>query len=501
MGDTPQTREGLVAGAFGAALAVAVSIGLGLATSTPSLPELISDRVLELTPGPVFSFVLDRLQTGAKPLFYLAIVVVLVGVGTALGGWFARRRASSLLGGALLLAVALWGVQELIVLPLFGSGFFGQEAPGRGALGPAVRLAGLLVYGVALASVLGLLRPESRYLPERRSALRLGVLGVLGLVGAGALARALSGARDLGAVSRVTRRSGTGLPEPITPVGQFYSISKNFFDPVVDRSSWRLEVTGLVQNRLELTFDQLRAFPHYDQLQTLMCISNEIGGDLISNGAWRGVRLGEVLSRAGVAAGAVDVVFTCADDYTDSITIAKAMEPGTLLALEMNGQPLTDKHGAPLRCVVPNIYGMKNAKWIRKIEVVGTDYQGFWQRQGWSDLAEIRTMSRIDYPLTGAQVPLDEVEVGGIAFAGARGIRAVEVSFDDGASWRPATVLDEIAPLSWRFWTIRWRPERSGPHSLLVRATDGTGERQTAVRADPFPNGATGYHRVFLRVA
>jgi hypothetical protein len=177
------------------------------------------------------------------------------------------------------------------------------------------------------------------------------------------------------------------------------------------------------------------------------------------------------------------------------------MEPGTLLALEMNGQPLTDKHGAPLRCVVPNIYGMKNAKWIRKIEVVGTDYQGFWQRQGWSDLAEIRTMSRIDYPLTGAQVPLDEVEVGGIAFAGARGIRAVEVSFDDGASWRPATVLDEIAPLSWRFWTIRWRPERSGPHSLLVRATDGTGERQTAVRADPFPNGATGYHRVFLRVA
>jgi hypothetical protein len=110
-------------------------------------------------------------------------------------------------------------------------------------------------------------------------------------------------------------------------------------------------------------------------------------------------------------------------------------------------------------------------------------------------------MSRIDYPVSGAQVPFDDIELGGIAFAGARGIRAVEVSFDDGASWRPATLQDEIAPLSWRFWTIRWRPERSGSLSVLVRAIDGRGERQSAVRTDPFPNGASGYHRIFLRVA
>ncbi|GIW05735.1 MAG: oxidoreductase [Dehalococcoidia bacterium] len=501
MGDTPRTREGAVAGAFGAALSVAVVIGLGLAFGTPSLPELISDRVLELTPGPVFSFVLDRLQTGAKPLFYLSIVLALVVIGAALGGWFGRRQPSSLLGGALLLALGLWGVQELLVLPLFGAGVFGQDSRGAGPLGPTVRLVGMLVYGAGLAGVLALLRPDSRFLPERRSALRIGVLGVLGLVGGGALARALTGARDMGALSRVPGRSGTGLPEPVTPVGQFYSISKNFFDPVVDRATWRLEVSGLVQTRLELTLDQLRALPQYDQLQTLICISNEVGGDLISNGAWRGVRLGELLSRAGVQAGAVDVVFTCADDYTDSITIAKALQPETLLALEMNGQPLTEKHGAPLRCLVPDIYGMKNAKWIRKIEVVGTDYQGFWQRQGWSDSAEIQTMSRIDYPVSGAQVPFDDIELGGIAFAGARGIRAVEVSFDDGASWRPATLQDEIAPLSWRFWTIRWRPERSGSLSVLVRAIDGRGERQSAVRTDPFPNGASGYHRIFLRVA
>ncbi|GIW09580.1 MAG: hypothetical protein KatS3mg061_0637 [Dehalococcoidia bacterium] len=200
-------------------------------------------------------------------------------------------------------------------------------------------------------------------------------------------------------------------------------------------------------------------------------------------------------------AGAVDVVFTCADDYTDSIPLTKAMEPTTLLALEMNGQPLTEKHGAPLRAVVPNIYGMKNAKWIRKIEVVGYDYQGFWQRQGWSDSAIIQTMSRIDYPLSGSTVARGEVEFGGIAFAGARGIRAVELSFDEGKSWQPATLLEEIAPLSWRFWTLRWRLDQSGPLQVLVRATDGTGELQSAQRTDPFPNGATGYHRVFLAVA
>jgi DMSO/TMAO reductase YedYZ molybdopterin-dependent catalytic subunit len=500
MGETPRTREGLAAGAFGAALAAAVSLGLGLAVGAPSLPELLADRLLERLPGPVFSFFLDRLQTAAKPLFYLAIVGALVALGAAVGAWFGRRRPASLLGGALLVALALWGLQEVIILPVVGAGIFGQGSRFAGPLGPLIRLMGLLVYGAALGAMLALLRPDSRFLPARRTALRLGVLGVLGLGGAGALASALAGARDQAAVTHVTRRSGTGLPEPITPVGQFYRISKNFFDPVVDQASWRLEVGGLVQTPLRLTLEELRALPQYEQLQTLICISNEIGGDLISNGAWRGVRLGELLSRAGVSAGAVDVVFRCADDYTDSIPIAKAMEPGTLLALEMNGRPLTDTHGAPLRCIVPDIYGMKQAKWIRAIEVVGADYLGFWQRQGWSDRAHVQTMSRIDYPRTGSQVPADEVELGGIAFAGARGIRAVELSFDDGASWTRATLLDEIAPLSWRFWTFRWRPDRSGRYSIQVRATDGAGEQQTAVRADPFPNGATGYHRIVLRV-
>jgi hypothetical protein len=503
MGKQWSQRDGLLAGALSAALALAVTLSLALATGAPSLPELVSDRLLELTPGPLFSLLIDRLQTAAKPLFYLGILFALLVIGALAGGWFARRaaaRGSSLLRGALALALALWLVEELLVLPLFGAGVFGQAPRFSGLSGPLVRLAGLGTYGLVLAVLLAFFRPVGPLVPSRRMVLRWGVVGVLGLVGGGALLRALGGVSEIGAISRVTRRGGNRLPDPITPVGQFYTVSKNFIDPVVDRASWKLEVSGLVRRPLTLRLDDLRQFPLHEQLTTLICISNEVGGDLISNGQWRGVRLGELLSRAGVEAGAVDVVFTCADDYTDSIPLAKAMEPTTLLALEMNGQPLTDKHGAPLRAVVPDIYGMKNAKWIRKVEVVGYDYQGFWQRQGWSDSAIIQTTSRIDYPLSGSKVARGEVEFGGIAFAGARGIRAVELSFDEGKSWQPAALLEEIAPLSWRFWTLRWRLDQPGPLQVLVRATDGTGELQSAQRTDPFPNGATGYHRVFLTV-
>jgi DMSO/TMAO reductase YedYZ molybdopterin-dependent catalytic subunit len=440
----------------------------------------------------------------------------LIVVGSLIGGWFSSRLApkragSVLVGRALLLGVALWLLEELVILPLFGVGFFGSGAREGGALGPAIRLIGYLVYGAALAAALTLIRsiearpagaaPEAPESARRRTLVRVGVFSVLGLVAAGALVRALSGVRETGAVSRVLGRSGDRLPPPITPVADFYSVSKNFIDPVVDRRTWNLEVTGLVRERQVLTIDDLRQLPQHEQLATLSCISNEIGGDLISNGQWRGVRLGELLSRAGVGSGAVDVVFTCADDYTDSISLAKAMEPGTLLALDMNGEPLNDKHGAPLRCVVPNIYGMKNAKWIRKIEVVDRDYQGFWQKQGWSDLAVTRTMSRIDFPRSGSEIPMAMASFGGIAFAGSRGIRAVELSFDDGVSWQPAKLEDVIAPLSWRFWTIDWQPTKPGAVGVLVRATDGKGQLQPAAHADPFPDGASGYHRIFLRVA
>jgi DMSO/TMAO reductase YedYZ molybdopterin-dependent catalytic subunit len=502
-----RTNRGFMGGLVGGTLYIAVSILLGLSLVTPSLPELISDRVLGLTPGSLFSAIIDQFQTAAKPIFYFLMVLTLIGVGGALGALYGRYigpredrsgRSRSEFGRALLFAVGLWLVEEIVILPLSGVGAFGLG--GGSFTGALVRLVAFLAYGVALAATINLLRGLEEPAGDRRTLFRLGALSALGIIAAGGLVRALVSVREVGAISRVTAKNGQKLPDPITPVDQFYSISKNFIDPVVNRSTWMLNVEGNVQNTLQFTMDDLRKLTNVDQIATLNCISNEIGGDLISNGQWKGVRLGEVLSQAGVKPGSIDVVFTSADDYTDSIPVAKAMESTVLLAFEMNGEPVNDKHGGPLRAIVPNIYGMKNAKWIRKIEVVTEDYKGFWARQGWDDMAEIKTMSRIDYPLTGTELQQGDTEVSGIAFAGSRGISKVELSFDDGKTWRQVDLLPPTSPLSWVFWTTTWQADTTGPQSIQVRAYDGSGQAQIAEQTDPFPSGATGYHRISVRI-
>src|SRR5262249_14736666 len=158
---------------------------------------------------------------------------------------------------------------------------------------------------------------------------------------------------------------------------------------------WRLEVGGLGENPFSLDYDEIRSMPAVDQYATLCCISNEVGGDLIGNAKWRGVRLKDLLSRAGLRPGTVDVELPAEDNYTDSMPVDRAVQEGTILAYEMNDQPLMAEHGFPLRLIVPGIYGMKNVKWIKGIEAVDFDYKGYWQRRGWNDRAEYKTMSRI----------------------------------------------------------------------------------------------------------
>src|SRR3989442_1345886 len=187
-----------------------------------------------------------------------------------------------------------------------------------------------------------------------------------------------------------------GLPAEITPNDRFYIVSKNppGFDPVVEVAKWSLDIGGLVSKPVRFSFEDLRAMPAIEQVQTLECISNEVGGDLISNAKWKGVQLRDVLMRAGgPAATAVKVAFRCADGYSESIPVADAMHPTTLLAYEMNGEPLPTKHGFPVRLLVPGSFGMKNPKWITKIEVVNYDFRGYWEASGWSDEAVVKTMS------------------------------------------------------------------------------------------------------------
>ena len=291
------------------------------------------------------------------------------------------------------------------------------------------------------------------------------------------------------------------LPPEITPNDRFYVVSKNppGFDPELDAERWSLEIAGIVGRPLKLSYAQLRALPAVEQFQTLECISNEVGGDLISNARWKGVRLRDVLQQAGgPGTKAVKVAFRCADGYTESIPIADALNPSTVLAYEMNGEPLPAAHGRPVRLLVPGLFGMKNPKWITRIELVDYDFQGYWERSGWSDEAVVKTMSKFTtLPRTAR---LEEVALGGVAYGGDRGVREVEVSMDGGKTWQKADTKAPIGPFTWVLWAALWKPTAPGEYTLKVRAKDGGGVVQIAKETPTLPDGASGYHTLRVRV-
>ncbi|MEW6321066.1 MAG: molybdopterin-dependent oxidoreductase [Acidobacteriota bacterium] len=291
-----------------------------------------------------------------------------------------------------------------------------------------------------------------------------------------------------------------GVTPALTPAGAHYQVSKNalFPDPRVDVAGWRLDVYGLVRQPVSLTLDDLRALPAVEQPATLACISNGVPARAISTAVWTGARLADVLARAGGPdPSAADLVFVSADNYTDSIPVAKALDAGTILAYEMNGAPIPRGHGAPLRAIVPGIYGMKNAKWIEAIELVGGDYLGYWQQRGWSDRAPYVTLSRIDEPRAGDRVAAGQpLAMGGMAFAGDRGIARVDLAVD--GAWQPTALDPPLGPDTWRIWRATWTPPRAGRYTLAVRATDGTGATQPETRRPSFPDGATGWHTIVI---
>src|SRR5438093_6125432 len=237
-----------------------------------------------------------------------------------------------------------------------------------------------------------------------------------------------------------------------------------------------------------------------EQVQTLECISNPVGGDLISTAKWIGVRVPELLARAGVQKEAFDLVMTSVDGYTDSVPVAKALEPTTLVAVGMNGDVLPLEHGFPARMLIPDIYGMKNVKWVTRLTLENYDYRGYWQDRGWSDIAVVVTNARIDTPVGAVKWSGGPVRVAGIAFAGARGIQQVEVSTDQGRTWNVATLGREVNPTTWRRWYFDWTPAAPGEARLMARAVDGKSVTQVSRPAEPYPSGATGYHLVVVRV-
>jgi DMSO/TMAO reductase YedYZ molybdopterin-dependent catalytic subunit len=510
-------RIGFAAGVVAALVMLLAIALLRVLSGVPSLPEVVAEGLLVIMPGALFSAVLDMLQHAAKPLFYLSVGIGMLLAGGLLGHWYAGQPTWR---QAARIALGAWLVFGVGVFTVLGAGIFGQHL----RAGPVWHALSLLivfgVFGLALYETYGGLArramPSSiKVEPDvtRRTLLRNAVVALVATVGAGSAWRLITGvdAGTLGAPVAASGRTAAAEPNPapydlkgiaseVTPTTTFYTVSKNFIDPAVNVNGWRLTIDGLVDRPMELTYDQLTSLPASEGYYTLMCISNEIGGELWGNAVWRGVKLKYLLEQAGVHTDGLKAVFSAADDYKDSVKLERALHPDTLLAWEMNGAPLNREHGFPARLLIPGIYGMKNVKWLTGITIVANDFRGFWQNQGWDDAAPYQTASRIDAPHGRETLSAGALSVGGVAFAGDRGIQSVEVSADQGRTWQPAQVKPGLSPNTWQLWRTDLQVDRA-TKELRVRATDALGHPQLRQPAPPFPAGATGYHAITIAVA
>jgi DMSO/TMAO reductase YedYZ molybdopterin-dependent catalytic subunit len=500
----PFSRVGYLPGLAAGLIASVAMLLLGKIWGAPVPAQLLSDRLTSVIPLSVFSDILGQLEGSAKPLLFAMIFVGQVVLGGVVGGLLAGylKRGYSPLRLFSITSIVMFALLGLVLAPLGSAGIFGQHS--TAGITTTMLSFGIIALIFAGSMVAWLTANTSVVRGQDESRRR-----VVAFVGVGVpvlLATAYLGKFfvALSQKSQVPASPNTsdGISPALTSIDDFYVVSKNFVDPSVSADNWNLTVDGLVENSKTYTYDEIKSRPSTKHIATLECISNEVGGEYISNGEWTGFPFHELLDEAGVKPGVVDVELHAADGYTESFPIAKGMDPNTFVVYELNGQPLPKEHGFPVRLLVPNIYGMKNVKWLTKITLINSDYKGYWQHQGWSDVATEQTMSRIDFPTQSTDLPVGKpVKVGGVAFAGSRGIKKVELSTDGGKSWDSATLQSPLSPLSWTIWTYMWTPVVANKYTLVVRATDGMGQTQTSEENPPAPDGATGYDSVQVRAA
>ncbi len=357
---------------------------------------------------------------------------------------------------------------------------------------------------------------EAPWVIDRRRFLLTATAGIVGAAAAGGagnfLARRFRADASRAAVgiptpaSRAAAIDGAELHVPglgpfITPNDRFYRVDTALFAPAVTAEDWSLRVHGMVRREITLDYEGLLSRPLIERDITLTCVSNLVGGPYIGNARWIGAPLRELLEEAEPLPGADQIVSRSVDGFTVGTPTAVAMDGrDAMLAVAMNGEPLPIVHGFPVRMIVPGLYGYVSAtKWIVDIELTTFDaYDPYWVQRGWAERAPIKTMSRIDTPSANRQLRAGEIPIAGVAWAQDVGIDRVDVAIDDGP-WLPAELAAEDTVDTWRQWVYRWGATR-GEHLLRARATDRTGAPQTPVRADPFPDGATGYHTIAVVV-
>jgi DMSO/TMAO reductase YedYZ molybdopterin-dependent catalytic subunit len=514
MSKTKAILTGLLAGFVAAVLMTTAMLLLAtLGVATPLV--IIGDRLSVFIPPGPFLALMGRIG-GYSHLKQLGVGSTIAGqllVGAVAGAVFGLLTRRSLAQPS-----AFWRIAILVVLPIVAFAVGLWPVLGTSYIGLPIEVARLVtLIGFALCVFLfeRMLVAGFRFLTTRKISnqnyeftpkvgRRAFVLGTIGLAAAGggvALARKLYRAATFSYDG--TEYKGA-IVQPIAPNELFYCVTKNVVDPRVDVDLWHLEINGLVQNAATWRFQDLMGFKPTTQETTLMCISNGLDSGLMSNAVWKGIPLHDLLDHASVLSGAARVRLHGVDNYTDTIPLEKAMNPTTLLAYEMNGVPLPDRHGYPLRLIVPGYFGEKNVKWLTRIEVADANAKGFYQAQGWGPDFVVPTRSRIDVPDNWSSFSLGKltgpIEVKGVAFGGDRGVSRVELSFD-GETWNDAEIYYSGGKLGWSLWKTQWTPGAAGDYMVVVRATDGEGHVQEW-KSDRGPySGVAGLHYITVQIS
>ena len=510
----PPAWASALAGVAAGAVALAASeLAAGL-FGAPSLVVAAGTLAIDLQPPGAKDVVVSLFGTNDKAAL-IGLVVVIVLAVAAVAGILAARRF--ILGVSVFVVFGFVAAGAAIRSPLV--------EPGLAVVNAAVAVcAGL----VTLHLLLGLIgrrdtaaaatEPASREWTRRRfliaSAGTIGAAAIVGGVGRSLIdAQHVEGVvstsslpKPLGAVPPLADDqvlTTPGITPLVVPNDVFYRIDTALLVPNVNIATWELKVTGMVDHPLVFSYDELLTMPLYEQYVTISCVSNRVGGNLVGNALWTGVRLKDVLETAGIQQGATQIVGRSVDGFTVGFPTSWAMAPERepMIAVGMNREPLPAKHGFPARLVVPGLYGYVSAtKWLSEIELTTREaVDGYWVPLGWAKDAPILTQSRIDLPRSGDRVSAGPVEVAGVAWAPDRGVAGVEVRIDDGP-WQQAQITRPISKATWLQWTFPWTAANDGRHGIEVRATDDTGDVQTDKVSDPAPDGARGHHRIFVDV-
>ncbi|WP_028050312.1 molybdopterin-dependent oxidoreductase [Cellulomonas sp. URHD0024] len=495
---------GLVAGVVTIGVGACVSLLTG-PTSDPLVA--VGSAFVDATPQWLKQFATTNFGTNDKLVLRIGEVVVVLALAALAGVLAARRWA--------------WGA-TLVVLLGAASAFAAVARPDAGALAVVPSVVGTVAGLWTLRFLVRRIPDESgsagKASLERRQFLQASlVAGAAGTVALflgrtfGANARAAQASRGGVVIPKATTTAAPvpagvdigveGVEPWLTPADEFYRIDTALVVPTVDPATWKLRIHGLVEQEVTLTWDELIASDLVEAYVTLACVSNPVGGTLISNQKWLGLPIKGLLEKARPTGDADMVLSTSVDGFTAGTPLEVLMDGrDALLAIAMDGEPLPFEHGFPVRMVVPGLYGYVSAtKWVKDLEVTRfADAEAYWTQRGWSAEGPIKTQSRIDVPRPGTTVPAGSVVVAGTAWAQHRGVTKVQVRVDDG-SWSDATLADDGGIDSWRQWSWTWDAS-PGDHQLFVRAFDPQGPQTGAVQGE-VPDGATGYDTFSVKVS